>query len=207
MSHAVTLRPSQEVRTRIRSLWDDLEKAGVPLGFDRSLIEPHITLSVVETEAGADGARSISRLEDWCRAFAAALPQIPLHLMSLGVFPGAQGSVLFIGASSRGPVGDAFELFHGGLPEVCRIADRVYTPAFWMPHVTLALGLDPTTLDKAIRVVMRRFEPLSSDAADLELYELMPVQRVLRIVLGPCDCGLDKRACGRCERIRYRLQP
>ncbi len=206
MSHAVTLRPSREVRVHIRRLWDDLEAAGVPLGFDRSLIEPHITLSVVESESDADPARSISALEVWCRTFAAALPQIPLHLPSLGVFPGAQGSVLFIGASSRGPVGDAFDVFHKGLPDGCRIADRIYSPAFWMPHVTLALGLDTAALDKAIRIVMRRFEPLSSDAADLELYELMPVQRVLRIALGPCDCGLDKRTCGRCERVRYRLQ-
>ncbi|MBP7402734.1 MAG: 2'-5' RNA ligase family protein [Clostridia bacterium] len=205
MTHAVTIRPSREARTLIRGLWDRFETAGVPLGFDRKLIEPHVTLSVVEAD-GEDPAATIAALEAWCRRFAAALPRVPLHLPSLGVFPGGQGSVLFVGATARGALGDAFEAFREGIPDGCRIADRIYSPTLWMPHVTLALGLDPPTLERAVRIAAQHFTPLAAEAEDLELYELMPVERVLRIALGPCDCGLDKRSCGRCERIRFRLR-
>ena len=213
MTHAVTFRPSESVRDYISELWDLLEGSGVPLGIDRALIEPHVTLSVVETESGFDEKAALERLEAWCRKFADNLPRIPLHLLTVGVFPGVmpansskeRGSVLFIGLPSRGPLGDAHEVFQQGLPAGCRIADAVYSPALWIPHITLALGLDPDLLEKAAGIVMRHFRILQSDAADLELYELMPVQRVLRMELGPCDCGMDKRTCGRCEQIRFSL--
>ncbi|NLN46454.1 MAG: 2'-5' RNA ligase family protein [Clostridiaceae bacterium] len=204
MTHAVTLRPSQGVRTQVRALWDALENAGVPLGFDRTLIEPHVTLSVVESD-GPDPAEALLPLEAWCRRFAASLPRIPLHLPSLGLFTGTdeQGAVLYIAAASRGPLGEAFEAFRAGLPDGIRVSGYIYSPALWLPHITLALGLDPATLDRALSIATRQFRPVASDAEDLELYELMPVERVLRIALGPCDCGIDKKTCERCERIRY----
>jgi 2'-5' RNA ligase len=204
MTHAVTLRPSRTVRDQVHALWDALEEAGVTLGFDRVLIEPHITLSVVET-SGTDPAMDIPPLEAWCRRFAASLPRIPLHMPSLGVFTGTeeQGAVLYVAAAARGPLGEAFETFRAGLPRGIRVVDKIYSPALWMPHITLALGLDPAMLDRALSIATRRFRPIASDAEDLELYELMPVERVLRIALGPCDCGLDKKTCERCERIRY----
>jgi len=204
MTHAVTLRPAQTVRNQIRALWDALEGAGLTLGFDRALIEPHVTLSVVET-GGTDPAAKIPPLEAWCREFAASLPRIPLHLPSLGLFTGTgeQGAVLYVAAAARGPLGEAFETFRAGLPRGIRVVDKIYSPALWMPHITLALGLDPAMLDRALSIATRLFRPIASDAEDLELYELMQVERVLRIALGPCDCGLDKKTCERCERIRY----
>ena len=88
MTHAVTFRPSESVRDYISELWDLLEGSGVPLGIDRALIEPHVTLSVVETESGFDEKAALERLEAWCRKFADNLPRIPLHLLTVGVFPG-----------------------------------------------------------------------------------------------------------------------
>ena len=213
MTHAVTIRPSKAARDYIDELWDLLEGAGIPLGIDRALIEPHVTLSVVETESGHDELPSLARLEAWCRKFADSLPRIPLHLISVGIFPGDiprdgpddRGSVLYIGLPSRGSLGDAHEVFHQGLPEGCRIADAVYSASLWTPHITLAINLDPDLLEKAASIVLRHFRTLPSEADDLELYELMPVQRVLRMALGPCDCGMEKRTCSRCERIRFSL--
>ena len=203
MPHAVTIRPARAVRIGIRTLWDRLEEAGVPLGFDRALIEPHVTLAVVETDADGDAGHMPLSLEAWCRRFAAALPRFPLHFLTIGVFPGEQGSVLFLGVPAGGPLGEAYTAFHKGLPPDCHVTDEVYGSALWMPHVTLALGLDAAALESALRVAARVFRPMSSAAADLELYELFPVQQVLRIALGPCGCGLEKQACSHCEHIRF----
>lgn len=208
MKHAVTIRPTADARQAIRSLWEALERDGIPLGFDPSLFEPHITLAVVEAdEAHADGA--IAALEAWCRRFAARLTHIPIHLPFLGLFPPfeEQGGVLFVGAAAHGPLGDAFHAFQAGLPAVGRVTSPLYAPARWSPHITLALNLDAPALDRALGRALRAFQPLVTEAADLELYELMPVERVLRIALGPCACPSarvrDKRLCNHCEQIRY----
>jgi hypothetical protein len=93
---------------------------------------------------------------------------------SLGVFTGTeeQGAVLYVAAAARGPLGEAFETFRAGLPDGIRVVDRIYSPALWIPHITLALGLDPAMLDRALSIATRRFRPIASDAEDLELYEL-----------------------------------
>ncbi len=207
MKHAVTIRPAAGARQAIYALWRELEQADMHLGFDRTLFEPHITLAVVAID-DTQNHIVLPALENWCRRFAASLPRIPLHLSHLGLFPPSveQGGVLFVGAAAHGPLGAAFHAFQAGLPAGCQVVRPLYTPAHWIPHITLAHSQDAQTLARAMQRALRTFQPLVTEAADLELYELLPVERILRIALGPCDCGRDKSRCDRCAYIRYPAQ-
>jgi 2'-5' RNA ligase len=118
----------------VRRLWELLADAGLPslATLTHRRHRPHVSLTVAESLVGAD----LARLRD---VLAARQPTLPLYV--LGTFPG-RGGALFLGV----PVTAELVAFHADVHAA--LADEpvqhwpYYLPGNWVPHCTLAEGLD-----------------------------------------------------------------
>ena len=125
--------------------WDILKHAGLPSQARHTSASnrPHITLlAAPRIPAEHDGALA---------ALAEALP-LPIHIAGLVLFRTGRGQVL----ARLGVVSEALlelhRMVHSVLREVPDIAGNC-VPDRWVPHLTLARGMDPAQAAQAIELL------------------------------------------------------
>ena len=129
-----------QAEAAVRAMWDVPANAGLPSLATRThrRHRPHISLSVTESLADSDLTELRSVLAD----------QHPtLHLYVLGTFPGDEG-LLFLGVPVTTDLLTLHTRVHTALSGRSVGHWPYYLPDNWVPHCTLAQGLDRAGLAK-----------------------------------------------------------
>lgn len=164
MAHALQLHFDRHADAAVRAMWANLEARGLGTLATRSHARhrPHVSLLVAEHISVAQ-ARHASQ---------PALEGIDLtlELGSLSVFPGRSG-VLYLGVV---PTLAILRLHHGVHQRSAGAGietDRHYLPDVWVPHCTLAQGLDHDEIAAGVHA-LKRLRPLSADVAEVALVDI-----------------------------------
>jgi 2'-5' RNA ligase len=153
VAHAVELYFDDQADSAVRSMWQVLAQAGLPslaTGTHRRH-RPHVTLAVAESLAGAD-------LSPVRSALAGHRP--PLRLYVLGTFPGT-GGALFLGVQVTADLLAFHAGVHAALDGQGGQQWPYYLPGSWIPHCTLAEGLDRAEAARAFGLLYGR-EPIAA---------------------------------------------
>jgi 2'-5' RNA ligase len=121
--------------------------------------------------------------------FAPSLHPLPIRLSNVGIFPGPR-SVLYLGPVVTEDLLALHWRFHAAFGEFAPACWGHYLPGAWVPHVTLAMDVEPPALQVALEVMRAHWEP-GAVAARLDAIRFIrfrPVEtlshRVLSYVAG-----------------------
>lgn len=161
MPHALEIFLDPASETAVANLWSTLDRNGLPsLGTaSHGKHRPHISL------ASADAIAITPALID----AVAALRGMRITLPAIGIFPGTEG-VLFLGVTATRPLLDAHAAVHGAVGDGDDGYHRLYAPGIWVPHATLAVGLDGPALSKSLGL-LHPFSVLDATIADVGLVD------------------------------------
>ena len=125
---------------------------------------PHVTFAVAEV-VGEAGLRAAER---------AGGGRLELAMDLLGVFGGDQG-VLFLGVTPTQALVAAHAAVHAALPGDGGGPYGHFRPGVWVPHCTLAAGLDGGALGRAVSVL----HPVGEVRARIAAWEVvdLPAER------------------------------
>ena len=128
---------------------------------------PHISLGGCRDLR--DAAELVRALENLAAEQTAPLP---VTLSSLGIFPGDEG-VVFYGVTVTTPLLVLHRRFHGLFTAWALDWSPFYEPGCWVPHCTLAYGLEPSRLAEAVAVLQAHMSPtLSGLLTSIALVEI-----------------------------------
>jgi len=136
---------------------------------------PHLSLAVWET---VDPGLIQPRLD----RFAGIAAPPPLHLTSLGLFGGAN-AVLFLAPAPSATLLAYHAAFHQEFADLVAQCWPFYRPGRWVPHVTLAGGLDATAIGAAAAAIAPGWAPVEARAVALGLIRFRPVELLHRVEL------------------------
>ena len=137
---------------------------------------PHLSLAVWEV---IDPDRLRPRLDE----FARTLVPPPLRLSSLGLFGGAN-AVLFLAPAPSRALLALHAAFHQELADLDPQCWPYYRPGRWVPHVTLASGLDATAIGTATAAIAPGWAPIEATVTALSLIRFRPVELLHCLPLG-----------------------
>jgi 2'-5' RNA ligase len=146
MAHSVDLFFDSEADEAIRSLWQRLERAGVPSLASRThrRHRPHVTFAM----AGSIPHRTVEALRRDLRPL--SLPS--LWLYTLGTFPTKENG-LWLGAVVDTELLAVHSAVHDVLAGAVKQPFAFFLPGSWIPHCTLAQDLTPGQLAAAVEAL------------------------------------------------------
>ena len=160
MSYATVLHFDPTTEDAVYAVWDEL--AGV---VDRPMrdigIRPHITL------ADSDHI-DLTDMEAATATFAASTLPFRLTLSSVGVFSTDEG-VLFFGVTVSRALLELHAEYSRIFGRHARQPNAYYRLGAWVPHVTLAMGLQASQLAAALAVARRMPLPLLGSVPEMSL--------------------------------------
>jgi 2'-5' RNA ligase len=136
---------------------------------------PHLSLAVWE---GIEPDALRPRLE----AFAGRLAPPTLRLAGLGLF-GGPSAVLFLLPVPTPALLACHADFHAAFADLDEQCWPYYRPGQWVPHVTLAGGLDATAIGAAASAVTPGWMPIEASLVSLGLIRFRPVETLYRLKL------------------------
>jgi 2'-5' RNA ligase len=144
----------------VRIIWQALADQHVSDSAIKLNVPPHLTLGIIRYE---DQQNFLPKL----KAYADNLHQIPINMPHIGLFT-SQNTVIFLGVT----VTDALYNLHRQLYQTCVDfveKDSLYTPEFWIPHVTLAVDLQTEKFPSALEVCQQFTLPITINANAIAL--------------------------------------
>jgi len=139
-------------------------------------LAPHLSLATYEA---IDVAGLIARLDRW----AAAERPPTIRLGSLGVFGGPAGA-LFLAPIVAPSLLALHESFHAAFADLAGQRWPFYATGSWIPHVTLAQGLDGLALAGAVEALAPGFAPIDAQLPALRVIRYAPPETLHRSLLG-----------------------
>ena len=172
MDAFITIRFDAESTGRIQELQSLLAKEGISDYADWLGYPPHITFVRCDDAA--------SRLLIQCAGeFAESFRKRSIPLVSLSLFTG-NSPVLWLGPL----VTSEFLADHRRLCEQLPLPNHDdYQPDRWVPHVTVAAGMDPGAANAAISTLLPIYEPIVAMIEAVEVVSFPPAKVVWRQVL------------------------
>lgn len=167
MDYAILLSFEQETDKQIRKLMQELVAGGVNDRYLLAGLRPHLTLAEFNTQRMRQVHSCLTDLSG------RDLKPLRIKLASAGFFPGDQG-VLFLAPI----VDEALLRFHrqvnNALEPLCDDFSPLYREENWVPHCTLALGLDERELARAGMILNQTFQALDVLAVHLNIVACCP---------------------------------
>ena len=140
--HAVWLTLDSEAERTVRSIWAELDDAGVSSRMLEISNPPHVTLGIF-FEADVDGLTAAAR------SFAADQSPLELRFESAGSFGGDAG-VVFLAPVVTPSLLDLHRAFHDGAAGVDAEPSPHYLPNNWVPHCTTGFNVPPDQMGRAL---------------------------------------------------------
>jgi 2'-5' RNA ligase len=137
---------------------------------------PHISLAISET---LDVEAFLPELREIASAYT---PQ-RCAMSSLGFFPGAK-RVCFLAPIVTQSLIDLHRAVDERFARHATRVDGNYRPPKWVPHCTLAMGLDSEAMGPVLDAYARLAMPLEGRFEQLELVEFVPVKVLETLLLG-----------------------
>jgi 2'-5' RNA ligase len=155
---------------RVRSLWRRVAAAGLPSRLLEHGDTPHVSLGVA---AGVSSEALLPALE----AFAASESPLAVALASVATFATAEG-VVFLGVAATRALLELHTRFYPAFERAAREPWSYYRPGIWVPHCTVAYGLAPAEVGRAIEACAAEKLPIAATLGSVHLKEY-PSGRVL----------------------------
>jgi 2'-5' RNA ligase len=100
------------------------------------------------------------------------MTSLPIYLEGVSLFAGAS-PVLWLAPASNSALLSLHNQLHAALAP--HVVDRHYLPGRWIPHVTLAEGLDWARALEAIATILPVFSPIEGRLDRIEIVRFPPV--------------------------------
>jgi 2'-5' RNA ligase len=158
MACALEMYFDAEADAAVRSLWQRLADAGLPslATLTHRRHRPHVSLAVAESLAGAD-------LAPLRAVLMGRRPTLSLYV--LGTFPGSEGA-LFLGVAVTAELLAFHADVHAALATQPAEYWPYYLPGSWVPHCTLAQGLNRTQAARAFGL-LHGYEPITATVSQV----------------------------------------
>lgn len=171
---AVEVNLDSVAEAQVRSVWASLDARGVEsLGsVPGTDYRPHISLAVFEDQADATAVSSA------LAPFLQSCQGMSLSLASLGFFVGPE-SVAFLGVTPTERLLSIHRQAHGALRGLTTGSWRLYEPGMFVPHCTLAMGVEDTARVHAI--LSKVALPIAATAAEVHIVDIATGQSRARL--------------------------
>lgn len=167
MPVGVVLTFDGTTETTIRRTWEALAEAGVSSSMLVEGLRPHLSLCVCD-KLDAEG------LQDELSSYMTTISPFPLLLSSIGIFPTEEG-ILFFGVTVTKELLSLHAAVHRLFEEHAKKPWPHYRPLSWVPHCTLAVGLSPSKIAKAVSISRGASLPIHAQAEALEIIKVSRV--------------------------------
>ena len=147
MAYAIELLFDNESSEAIRQLWSDLSVTGGSSQMLKSGHPPHISIAGC---AEIDFSR-VDEIADFCSSNMAPLPIVLSHV---AIFPGHEG-VFFFGTTPNKQLREFHQKFHTVSEGILGQSVPYYLPDKWVPHCTLAIGLEDDRKVEFFRILRK----------------------------------------------------
>ncbi|MGH6926292.1 MAG: 2'-5' RNA ligase family protein [Propylenella sp.] len=128
----------------------------------------HISLGVYDDV-------SVEQFVDELQRFAETVVPIPIRLAMIGVFPGAR-SVLYLGPVVTEELLALHRRYHAALAGFAQSCWEHYRREHWVPHVTLALEIEPEALEEAVAAARKHWAPHDARLDAMRFIRFRPVE-------------------------------
>ncbi|NLG36421.1 MAG: 2'-5' RNA ligase family protein [Clostridiales bacterium] len=165
MAWAVILFFDENSEYRIRSLWDCLRIPGSDAVLYDGASRPHLSLAVLDSQDGT--------LEERVGGLAERTSPFTLTFTGLSAFP--DSGVLYLTPLASGVLEAAYRDMMAALGPLTNRVWPLYLPGKWVPHTTVAMGLDERCVRKIRRAASRVFTPFTASCLSLGVVKFRPV--------------------------------
>jgi 2'-5' RNA ligase len=172
MAYAITLLFDPETEKQLAQFWKLFDEAGIPDKEQRK-IRPHITLCIFEEIACADCECRISEI-------ASDFSLHTLMLDHLGIFH-QQDNVLFIAPTPNPQLLALQKRVFEDISAFATLPWKMYQPGTWVPHCTLANGLQDAELVRAVALSLQISLPIEAKITDIGIIQFDPVQPIFEV--------------------------
>ena len=167
MPYAVVLYFNKQSEKFIRDIWSRLSNNGIPSEIHHVGIRPHITLAIYDELTCQPCDSELSR-------FAPQTAHLRLNFTHLGFFTQPE-KVLFLAPTPTSELLDFHAHVHKLLNQQTKAPWEMYQPGQWVPHCTLALGLDQEMFEKGASICSDIKLPVEMHATQIGVVEFLPV--------------------------------
>lgn len=166
MPYAVEMYVDARTDQVVRRLWADLKNAGIPNELEQAQARPHISLACYEHIQP-------ERLVDRLAAFAEDLSVLSLTFSFIGVFP---KGIVFWGINANTRLLQVHSRYQAAFTEFDGVSFALYHPGIWVPHCTLAMGLNQDEITRSVALAQRCALPIEAQLEKLALVEFAPTR-------------------------------
>lgn len=164
MPYSVIVTLDAIVGATVEKMWDALSSVGIASEGQVQGNHPHITLGVYHDANKREAAAKV------IRDLAAGYQATEIALSGYGIFPGQPCTLWAVPIVTRELLALHREL-HASVPS----DDPYYAPDRWVPHVTLARGLEASAVAAGVNALMPVWQSPSGRLARIELISFVPV--------------------------------
>ena len=175
MTYSIELYFDRSFEEKLRSLWDELEKVGLPSIFSKMGSRPHLTLIILDRCDEDHVAGLIDRHVKGHFKFSIVFP-------AFSIIPGVRNSV-FLTPVIKPELIDIQRSLYNLIEENSYSIQEHYAPHNWLPHCSISKELSPVEALKTLEVCL--YCGLKEDAlvTEIGLIEFRPRKMIKTIGL------------------------
>jgi len=177
MPIAVNLDLDAAGAPKVEPLWNALEQDPELITTRRAGVHAHLTLAAYDA---LDPRPLLPRLDGFVRG----LRPLAIRFASIGIFAAGARATIFLAPVADRLLLDLHDGFHREFVDCLDRCVAHYRPAYWVPHLTLALNVEVATLPPAIARLAGAMVPFAGMLDVLSIVRYMPVQRIGDYALG-----------------------
>ncbi len=171
MPSALVLYFDESSEISIIRLWEALESEGISLDYSTD-IRPHITLGIYDELFCQSCSKELAELEKQAN-------DLSITFSHFGIFHEPE-VVLFLAPTPTTELLEFHNRIHKNLADFSKTPWEFYQPGKWVPHCTLALGIQPDQFNKAIKVSTQLQLPMTVNTSEIGVVEFHPMNGVFK---------------------------
>lgn len=171
MGYAIELNFDNKTSNQLKKLWMSLKYHKICDFMAEHGSKPHIALLVFEEEATIEKAL-VALVEKFFNNYEA----IDIPLNSLGVFQ-SEANIVYINPIVTSQLLKCQQELYNVVCEA-GFGDyiiKLYKPGNWAPHVTMTMNSKETDMVDAIKLLKRKFKPMTAKTVSVALLSFYPV--------------------------------
>jgi hypothetical protein len=173
MGYSIELYFESEFEKKVRSLWDELEGAGVPSIMQNIGSRPHLSLLILDKCNVQHLAGIIEQeIREYCK--------IPITFPAISVIPGRQQTVCLTPIVTFEMVAIQKGLFML-LDELGYSVRKHYEPNNWLPHCSISKELSASDMLKTLDICQKYFTSEKTWTTDAGFVEFRP-RKVIKTI-------------------------
>jgi len=211
--YAVELYFDRNMDQRVRKIVHNLARMGLPAASSDPNWRPHITLAVYEDIP--DREELVRRVGDFARRCSMECARVrdrasdysPLNsaFSSLGIFPSVEG-VLYLSPLPTSGLFNTHSLYHAMTGNLGHLERGWYLPDRWVPHCTLATGVETEDLGRAAETLAGDFPAAPFVFSSVGVISFSPVDRIATFPIANLCLKSLEEGLERCEVTRQILE-